>query len=322
MALSDLVVFQEYLQTTATEVLAQQVELFNAASGGAISLASAAHMGDYNERTFFTKISGLVRRRNAYGVGAVASKKLQQATDTMVKIAAGTPPVELDEGQFRWIQMNPEAAGTAMGQQLAKDTLADMLNTGLIACQAALSGVAAINYDGTGDSPDTLTHPMLVKGAAKFGDAANELVAWVMHSAQMHNLTLANVTNTEKLFVYGNVNIQRDIAGRLLIMTDSSALLNTVPNPDLYYVIGLTPGGIIVDQNNDFSDNIQKTNGYDNILKTYQAEWSYNLGIKGFSWDKSNGGHSPNDAAIAVQTNWDKYATSEKDIAGVMITCN
>jgi len=321
MALSDLVVFQEYLQTTATEVLAQQVELFGAASANTIVLTPSSHMGDYNEKTFFTKISGLVRRRNAYGSGAVAGKILQQALDTMVKVAGGTPPIELDEGMFKWIQMNPEAAGAALGQQLAKDMLADMLNTGLLITQAALSGVTELIYDGTQDTPDTLTYPMLVKGSAKFGDRSNDLASWVIHSTPMHGLFLAGVTNTERLFTYGTVNVVRDPFGRIFVITDSPSLVFE-DTANIYYTLGLVQGAISVDQNNDFSDNIEKTNGFENIKKTYQAEWTYNTGVMGFSWNKGTGGASPNNASLASQPNWTKIVTSVKDCAGVMVESN
>ena len=42
--------------------------------------------------------------------------------------------------------------------------------------------------------------------------------------------------------------------------------------------------------------------------------------MKGYTWDKANGGKSPNDAALALSTNWDRTATSHKDTAGVKVT--
>src|ERR1044072_32225 len=106
MALSDLAVYSEYAYSTATELLSQQINLFNAATNGAISLSLAANQGDFNDVAFFKKVSGLVRRRNAYGSGAQSEKVLQMLVDTMVKIAAGTPPVRIERGMFNWIQMN------------------------------------------------------------------------------------------------------------------------------------------------------------------------------------------------------------------------
>ena len=320
MALSDLAVYSEYAYASMTEVLRQRIDLFNAATGGAITLRSAAHQGDFSDVAFFAKISGLVRRRNSYGSGSVAEKKLAHLVDTMVKVAAGTPPVRLDPGQFKWIQQNPEVAGAALGQQLAVDTMADMLNVGLGASYAALSAQSAVLYDATGNtSPeDTLSFNNLNNGQAKFGDQSSTISAWVMHSKPMFDLYGKNLANSERLFNYGNINVMRDPFGKLLVMTDSQNLV-IAGTPNNYAVLGLVPGAVIIDQNNDFTANEEAKNGDENIIRTYQAEWSYNVGVRGFAWDKTNGGKSPNDAALLTATNWDKYATSHKDLAGVVV---
>ncbi len=318
MALSDLSVFSEYTYDAMTEVIAQQIELFNAASRNTIVLSTQAHQGDYSDRAFWKKISGLVRRRNAYGSGAVTAKTLQHLTDTMVKVGGGTAPVNLDPGQFRWIQMNPEEAGAALGQQLAKDMLADMLNTGITSTRAALSQVSTVLYNATALSPNTLIANHLLGGAGLFGDMMNEIQAWIVHSKPMTDFYGAALTNTAQLFTYGTVNVLSDPFGRIFVVTDASGLV-TVGSPNTYHTLGLVPGAISVDQNDDFDDNYETSNGDENIKRTYQAEWSYNLGIKGFAWDKTNGGKSPTDAALATATNWDRYATSDKDLAGVLV---
>ena len=320
MALSDLAVYSEYAYASMTEVLRQRIDLFNAATGGAITLRSAAHQGDFSDVAFFAKISGLVRRRNSYGSGSVAEKKLAHLVDTMVKVAAGTPPVRLDPGQFKWIQQNPEVAGAALGQQLAVDTMADMLNVGLGASYAALSAQTAVVYDATGNtSPeDTLSFGNMNNGQAKFGDQASTISAWVMHSKPMFDLYGKNLTNSASLFTYGNINVMRDPFGKLLVMTDSQNLVITGA-PNNYAVLGLVPGAVIIDQNDDYTANEEAKNGDENIIRTFQAEWSYNVGVRGFAWDKTNGGKSPNDAALLTATNWDRYATSHKDLAGVVV---
>ena len=320
MALSDLAVYSEYAYSSMTEVLRQKIDLFNTATGGAIQLRAAAHQGDYSDVAFFAKISGLVRRRNAYGSGNVSEKNMAHLVDTMVKVAAGTPPVRLDPGQFKWIQQNPEVAGAALGQQLAVDTMADMLNVGLGASYAALSAQTAVVYDATGNtSPEnTLSFGNLNNGQAKFGDQASTISAWVMHSKPMFDLYGKNLTNSASLFTYGNINVMRDPFGKLLVMTDSQNLVIT-GTPNNYAVLGLVPGAVIIDQNNDYTANEEAKNGDENIIRTFQAEWSYNVGVKGFAWDKANGGKSPNDAALLTSTNWDKYATSHKDLAGVVV---
>lgn len=324
MALSDLAVYSEYAYSAMTEILDQQINAFNAASEGTIVLAPAAHQGDFSDQVLFAKIAGgTVRRRNAYGSGTVAEKTLKHLVDTSVKVAAGTPPIRLDRGQFLWIQQNPEVAGAAMGQQLAVDLLADMLNTGIGSCVSALSGVAANVNDisaetGTAADPSFIA---LTNTAGKIGDRSNAIRAWIMHSTPMTKLWVNALTNAERLFQYGSVNVLRDPFGRIFVVMDSPALAATGSK---YNTLGLQAGAIYVGQNNDFDANEQAINGDENIKRTYQAEWSYNVGINGFSWDKSANGSgssksSPTDAMLFTAANWDKYATSNKDIAGVML---
>lgn len=319
MALSDLAVYSEYAYSAMTEVLAQQVELFNAATNNAVTLAPAAVQGDFSDVAFWQKISGLVRRRNAYGTGDVAEKVMEHLVDTMVKIAAGTPPVRIDPGMFNWIQRSPEEAGVVLGQQLAKDTLGDMLNIALGAANAALTNEATNLLSITGETDKVASFIALNRAQAKMGDAAQQIVAWIMHSTPLFSLYGNALTNAQQLFTYGTVNVARDPWGRVLIATDSPNLLSFSSPNTTYSTLGLVPGALVVQQNNDFDANEETNNGKENIVRTYQAEWSYNLGVKGFAWDKGNGGKSPNDAAVLTGTNWDKYATSNKDLAGVIL---
>jgi hypothetical protein len=322
MALSDLSVLSEYVYTSATEVLSQKIELFNAASANTITLSAGALQGDFADELMWKKMSGLVRRRNPYTNGALTTKVLQQITDTMVKVAAGTAPVDIQPSMFTYIQKSPEEAGVVIGTQLAGDMLADMLNTSILAAYSAMVQNTAMLYNATSDTPSTLTAAALTKAAAKFGDRSSAIQAWVSHSLPMHNMWTTNITNAQNLFTYGSVIVQSDPFGRPFIVTDTSSLIDTVPNPDTYHLLGLVPGAISVEQNNDFTDNIISTNGLENIQRTYQAEWTYNINIKGYAWDKTNGGKAPNDAALATSTNWDKYITSDKDGPGVVLKVN
>lgn len=316
MALSDLAVFSEYTYTAFSEVLAQQVDLFNEASGGTIILRSGEHQGDFSDTAFWAKIQGLVRRRNPYGSGSVAGKVLSQLVDTMVKIAAGTPPVSIDPSMFKWIQQNEEEGGAVFGQQLAKDTLADILNTALMAYVAALAGQPTANYDDTGSAGTSVNS--FLPAAAKFGDAANNIAAWVMHSTPAFAIFGSAMDNTNRLFQFGNVNVRQDGFGRPFVITDSPSLVIPGGTPN-YLIPGLVPGAIVCEMNNDFVQNIQTTNGGENIQRTIQAEWSWELGFKGYSWSKALGGKAPNDAALATAANWVRESTDIKNTAGVLL---
>lgn len=324
MALSDLAIYSEYAYKAFTEVLRQQINLFNEAAGGVIVLSSSAHQGDFSDTAFFQKIDGLVRRRNAYGTGNIAQKVMKQIVDTMVKVGAGTAEIRLDPSQFKWIQMNPEVAGAMLGQQLAVDTMADMLNTGLAAWYAAHVQITSPNnlvLDVTGRTApaDKMSFVAQTQAAALLGDGSGgQIQSWIMHSVPMHDLYVNALTNNEKLFVYGTVNVQRDAMGRLMFMTDSPSLVDTSGTP-VYHTLGMTQTSLMIGQNNDYTAAEQAITGQENIVRTFQAEWSYELGMKGFAWDKANGGKSPTDAALFTSTNWDRTATSHKDLGGVII---
>lgn len=315
MALSDLTVFQEYAQSSMTEVQDQQIERFNGAVRGGLILTSAAHEGDFSSTTMWAKISGLVRRRNAYGSGAQTAKVLSQLVNTSVKVAAGTPPIEIDPGMLKWIQKSPEEAGAVIGRQMAEDSIADMLNVGIMVYVAGIGNVSALVHDGTAG---TASLAALNTGASKFGDRSQDLVAWVTHSKVAFDIYGEALANNNRLFNFGNVQVVEDGFGRPIVMTDSPNLI-TSGSPDTYHTLGLTPGAVVVEQGNEFTDNIETSNGDENIQRTYQAEWTYQLGLKGFAWDTSTGGKSPNDAALGTAGNWDRFATSDKDLAGVLV---
>lgn len=321
MALSDLAVFTDYSRSAKTEVLQENVELFNAASDGAIRLASVPVSGDYSEEAFYAAVSGLVRRRNPYGDGAVAEKVMAQRTDVMVKVAAGTPPIRIDPAWYAWIQRNPREAAVAMGQQLALQQIADMINVAVGAVASAIRNVGAplINDISGNAGTAALPSPLaLANTAFLFGDALSRVNCWVMHSKSWNDLYGNALTNAERLFDYGTVAVRRDPMGRRYIMADLPGL--TVPGTPLkFQTLGLAQDGVMIEDQNDYFDNWSTTNGNENIKRTYQAEWSYMVGLKGYSWDKANGGHAPTDAALFTGTNWDMVVTSIKETAGVML---
>lgn len=327
MALSDLQVFSEYAQSSMTELQDQQIDVFNGTTRGGIVLTSAAHEGDFSTTAIWAKIQGLVRRRNAYGTGSQQLVKLSQLSKTSVKVAAGTPPLEINPGMLKWIQKSPEEAGVVIGKQLAEDSMADMLNVGLAAYVAAIGDQASNVHDAVAAQKKTTSLEHLMTGASKFGDRSQDILCWVLHSKAVFDVYGQALANAERLFKFGNVQVIEDGFGRPLVITDSPSLTVADPagngsQPAVYYAAGLAAGGVIVEQGNEFTDNIETKNGDENILRTYQAEWVYQLGLKGFTWDTASGGKSPTDAKLATAANWDKFATSHKDLAGVLVKAN
>lgn len=322
MALSDLAVYSEYAYTTRNELLDYNINLFNGATAGAIRLQPSAHQGDYSDEVFWKKLAGgAVRRRNAYGNGAIAQKRMSQAVETSVKVAAGTPEMLFEPSNLTWIQCNPEEAGIAFGQQLAVDALADMLNTSVGCFKAAMLGVPGKVSDisaGTGDAAKN-SFIAQANAAILMGDRASSLRAWVMHSKPANDLLVNALTNGNGLFNYGTVNVFRDPLGRVFVVSDAPSLVEGSGASAKFYSLGLKADAIRIGENNDWYAAERPITGFENIQLAYQAEWTYNVGLDGFAWDKGTGGHSPNDAALFATPNWDRIVTSEKDIGGVML---
>ena len=322
MALSNLQVFSDFVYTVYTETLQQQVYLFNQASDNAIRLVAGDNVGDFNNEVMFAEIENLVKRRNAYGTADATTLNLGQKDIVSVKVGGYAGPVDMSAGQWDWIQMDPEAAALALAEQLAKASLRDKLNTGLGAAYAALVQNSAVTYDATGTSDSKASLRNLARASAKFGDSSDRIRAWVMHSVPAFDLLDKAIENSNSLFTFDSIRIYRDAVGRPIVVTDAPQLVTSVSTPapkTTYHVLGLQGDGLRIEDNGDFRFNTDARNGKENIQETYQAQWSYNVRVRGYAWDTANGGKSPAAAALTTSTNWDKVATSDKEVAGVVL---
>lgn len=320
MSLNNLKVYSRSLYTAFVERQDQFLNVFNGASQGAIQLTAASLQGDFESSAFYSVINDMVRRRNPYTDGTIATKELAMNEDTIVKVAAGTPEMRIDPGQWRWIQRSPEEAGAFIGIQLADQSIKDMLNTSLGCYVAATAAQTEVYRDVSAETDPRdaqCSFINLARAAGLFGDRSNAIRVWVMHSTPRTNMLVDNLSNAERLFVFDTVNVYRDSEGRVFVITDSPSLTAA---GDKFHICGLRPGAIQIGRNNDWDSTEVDATGRENIKRTFQAEWSYNIGLNGYAWDKASGGKAPNDAALFSAANWDRYATSHKDLGGVLLT--
>lgn len=310
----EVLVFNNYTHLAMTEYLAQSVNAFNEASQGVIKLIVNPTKGNFDISSSFAAINGIVRRRNPFGTGSIEQKNLKQIQNAGVKVPAGTPTLNWTKQEYTWTQQNPELAADTIGKQLSKGVLGDMLNTALLGGVAAFKNQPEALYTG---SPDIAG---LVNTAANFGDRSSAIKAWVMHSGFANQLINYALQNSYRLFTIESVNILKDPFGRTFIITDSPSLLEMQQKAaSQYFALGLVEDGITVSKNDDFNSEIVVVNGGENIVYSYQAEWTYNLAIKGYAWDTDNGGKAPNNTALGTGINWLKVASSIKDTAGVVL---
>ena len=315
MSTADMIVFNEQVQDVATETIAQSVDAFNAASGGTLLLGSGSTLGDYVEEASYKLISSLVSRRDAYGTGALSTKAIEQLKDVSVKIDQSVGPMEWTAEQFARLMKSEDEAGLIIGEQAAQAMIQDYLNTASAALVGAIGANSAMvnDYSATG----TAKLVELNSTAGLLGDRQMQLAAWLMHSKVFTDLTNEAVTNTSQLYVVGNIRVMQDGLGRRYIVTDAPALQNLTPTPDEYHTLGLVAGAAMI-ETSPFRSQTVGVVAAENMGTIWKGESSFTMGLKGYAWDIANGGKSPDDAALALGTNWDKIATSDKDTAGVL----
>ena len=328
MALSDLQVFQEEAYGSMVETLNVNIALFNEATMGGLQLAGADHSGDFNTTTFWKRTPGLIRARDPYTKdGSIPTKELQMGTIVSVRYASGTPELRMDQAWMNWIGKDPVEAGVVFGTQLAEQRLEDQLNVAMGAFLGAIKNEGSMVYDHSGatENGGKACLEAMLRGAAKFGDQASDVMCWVMHSKSSVDIYSQAIANAQNLFKFGNVIIQTDAQGRPIIISDAAPLYIVGADAtegtadDRYHLCGLTSGAVVLETNADFNQNTDTRNGNENIKSTYQAEWSEQIGVKGFTWDTTNGGKNPTRLKLSTGTNWDKVAASKKDLAGCVV---
>ena len=315
MSLSQMQVFNQYLMPVLAEIYPQEIQKFNAASNGAIVLQSAGFDGDFFRESFYNALHSAQRRVDRYAAQAAASATdLTQSQQSMVKVAGGFGPIRYEPSQMSWLNKPTQEGIEVAARMFAEALLADQLNTAVAAGVAAIGNVAALTNDVSASAK--ITHSALNTTDALFGDMSQRLVARIMTGLQYHTLIGENLTNAQDLFKSDTVRIV-DILGKAIVVTDVPALRVT-GTPNKQKVLTLVAGGIMVSDSGDLITNIETKNGQTRIETTMQSDYTFGLGIKGFTWDETNGGKSPTDAELATGTNWDKVKTSVKECAGVL----
>lgn len=315
MSLTQMQVFNEYIMPATIETLSQMVQKFNAASGGAIRLTTDGFAGDFLQESFFASLDSAQRRVDRYAPnGTALVTDLSEIKRSSVKVAGGIGPVRYEPSQMTWLQ-RPTAQGIEVASRtFATLMLKDQLNTTIAALVAAISNQPSATNDVSATAG--LSYSAMNGAHAKFGDQSGNIITEVMNGTAYHKLLEKNLNNAQQLFQSGNVRII-DILGKLVVVTDAPALYAT-GTPNKLKVLSLTDAAAIVSDGGDVISNIETTNGKDRIETTLQVDYSFGIGLKGYTWDEANGGKSPTDADLATGTNWDKTATSIKNTAGVI----
>lgn len=316
-------VYQDQFQTGIVETLTQNSNAFNEASQGAIQLSTISRRGDFSQEAFFQVLSGMVSRRDNTSNAAATDQNLTQDEWISVKLNRKIGPVNQSRDSFRKIMMGKteEEMSFILGQMAGKGMQLDMLNSAVLAARAALAAQSSV-YRPIAAS-GTMKTTALVDGLAAFGDAAQNITCWVMHSKAYYDLVKDQIaSNIFGVSNFAVANASPVTLNRPVLVTDSASLMTTTGSGstavNTYYTLGLTAGGAIVENTEEEELIVQDVTGNENLAVRMQGEFAYNVGIKGFKWDITQGAN-PTAAALGTGTNWKAVRQSFKDFAGVCI---
>lgn len=314
---SDFVIRDELFDTVFVEQINQNVNAFNGASANTIRFVQSGLEGDYARKRFFDRLTGGVARRDTTSVSAATDTALTQDEVISVKCSRAFGPYAQTLDAFEKAQISSEQMTSMLAIEFADEFLKDALNTALSAASTAISGEAGLVYDYTGTG--NLAHAALITGRGKMGDAYGRVKAWVMHSKPFHDLVGAQLSvasgNVADFAIYEGMT---GTLGLPVIVTDSASLVLDATT-DNYYTLGLVEDAVTVTESENRRMVSDLVTGLDNLVMRVQGEHAYNVEVKGFKWDTTNGGVNPTGATIATATNWDAVVASDKDKAGVRI---
>ena len=114
---SDFKIYEAEFNAGFYEALAQNANIFNASSGGAISLITQIHEGNYLKSAYFKQITDLVTRQDITSIAVVDSKKLEQVEEASVKLHNKIGPAQStlkawNMAGLPWIAKTPIASAS------------------------------------------------------------------------------------------------------------------------------------------------------------------------------------------------------------------
>lgn len=318
---SDFVIYQAEFQSGLVEGLNQNVALFNEQTRGAIQLIPNALRGHYGKDAFFKDIATLVTRRDITSTAGVTDLAMTQDESISVKLNRKIGPVAQTLDAIKKAGLTEAQASFAFGQFAASRKMRDMVNTALIAGEAAIQGNAAMNLDITGESTKTASTSALVRTVAKMGDMAGDIVCWVGHSKPYYDI-LNGMISDKVTGLADLVTIQGGIPatlGRAFVVTDAAALTDANGSAaDTYNTLGLVQGAIVVEESEPDSFATEIVTGLENLARRWQSEYAYNVKVKGFKYNTA-GGINPTDGTLGTTSNWVQVAYDDKLTAGVRL---
>jgi hypothetical protein len=325
MIYKDILRAEEYRRTV------EKLDVFNAASAGAMVLESdparqLAEGGDFGETARWKPIDGLISRRdNDNPATSVDTRKLEMASGKNVRQTTGCGPVAVSDIQARKAgkRFDMISAMINLGQQFADAKILAIRNNLLAAGVAACSNVGAHVMD-VAAAPSTTrvlcTMARINQLLGKMGDAREAIRTLVMPSVVFTDLVGDTITNYRMENVAG-VTIYHDVLqafGRTVVVCDAPALITSGTSGyySVYRVLalggGALTGTVVYDQGIELQRDILKQSSMTYVREDFDTEYE----VFGCKWTSAT--DNPTDAQLATSGNWAADFTDHREMKVVL----
>lgn len=318
---SQFVIYDEQFYAGRVERLEQNIRAFNENSRGCIELRSNFHEGDFSQESFFQK-GNHVYDRDPTSISAQTATGLAMDEVKSPKVNKGYL-IESTLDSFKKLGRDDREMSYVLGQQLGDEIMQKYLNTAMYTLLGGFSvSAVASQLVYTGLSASSITSIGLNSGLRLFGDAAERIQMWVMHSKVYRDLVENQIT--EKLLevtagvLYGG---NPATYNRPVLVMDNPALISAGSSTassadDVYHTFGLTRSAVTIEESEESSVLAETVGGKHNIIARLQGEFAYTVKMKGMSFSAAA---NPSDATLATGTNWSKKFADKKSLMGIDI---
>lgn len=307
---NDLIIYNDQVQTAYLERMQDVMDVFNAASNGALVLRNELLEGDLTQRAFYT-VPGSVAHRDVNSTGAVVGQKIGADEMVGVKSPWKYGPYETTEEAFKRRARSPEEFSQLIGQHMADATLDYMIQAAFAALSAAIGANAAMTATGSWDIDGK---KVLTKGMRRFGDRASRIAIFAMDSTVYFDMVDQAIA--EKIFEEAGVVVYGGLPGT---MGKPVLVSDLIPEDSIF---GLQAGAVEIVESQAPGVRSYNIDTQENLALGYRAEGTFNVELLGYSWNNDGSPAAPvnpNLAQIGTGANWRKYASSNKATAGVLI---
>lgn len=302
----NVIIYNELAQTAFFERMQDNLNVFNTASNGAIVLRDENITGDF-QKTAFYKIGGAIEHRDVNSTANATPKPISMGERIGVKVPFKYGPYGTTEEAFKRRGRTPEEFSFLVGQDYADAVVAGYWKFATAALQGAIGGNADMLV-----SAKLSEHgkKVLTKGMRKFGDKFGRIGLWVMDSASYFDIIDDAITT--KLYQEADTVIYGGLPGTLgipVLVTDQ-AKANTI--------YGLQAGAVTVTNSQAPTFRAYEDNNSENLGILVRAEGAFNIDVLGYSY-KESAGANPTLDTLGATANWEKWVTSNKNTAGVIL---